>query len=100
MVQSSGNNNNVDSASPSDNSNKVATVTSGTGSSLSSSNHSGLGPASSAAAYFSSSDPVLVPSDNSWFPGAVSAIRREVGNQPSLGEINAVNSVKNKLTTG
>jgi hypothetical protein len=91
-VQSSGNNtnNNVDSASPSDKSNEVATVASETGS------------ASSSAAHFSSSDPVLVPSDNSWFPGAVGAIRREIGNQhqPSLGESNAVSSAKNKLTAG
>ena len=93
-VQSSGdnNNNNVDSASPSNKSNEVATVASGTGSASS----------PSSAAHFSSSDPVLVPSDNSWFPGAVGAIRREVGNQHqhSLGESNTVNSAKNKLIAG
>jgi hypothetical protein len=90
MVQSSGNNNNNDvhSASPSNKSNQVATDASGTG------------PASSSAVHFSSSDPVLVPSDNSWFPGAAGAIRREVGSQYSLGESNAVNSTKNKLTAG
>jgi len=92
-VQSSGdnNNNNVDSASPSNKSNEVATVASGTGSASS----------PSSAAHFSS-DPVLVPSDYSWFPGAVGAIRREVGNQHqhSLGESNAVNSAKNKLAAG
>lgn len=88
MVQSSGNNNinDVHSAPPSDKSNQVATDASGTG------------PASSSAVHFSSSDPVLVPSDNSWFPGAAGAIRREVGSQHSLGESNAVNSAKNKLT--
>lgn len=100
MGPSSGSNNNVDSASPSDNSNKVTTVATGSGSLLSSSNHSGSGPASSPAVYFSSSDPVLVPSDNSWFPGAAGAIRREVGSQHSLGELNAVNSTENKLTAG
>jgi hypothetical protein len=91
MVQSSSNNNinnNVDSASPSDKSNEVATAASVTG------------PASSPAVHFSSSDPVLVPSDNSWFPGAVGAIRREVGSQHSLGELNVVNSAKNNLTAG
>lgn len=88
MVQSSvNNNNNVDSASSSDKSNQVATIASETG------------PASSSA-HFSSSDPVLVPTDNSWLPGVVGAIRREVGNQHSLGESNAVNSAKNKLTAG
>ncbi|WJX63516.1 hypothetical protein P8452_48388 [Trifolium repens] len=89
MVQSSSNNNinnNVDSASPSDKSNEVATVASVTG------------PASSSAVHFSSSDPVLVPSDNSWFPGAVGAIRREVGSQHSFGELNVVNTAKNNLT--
>lgn len=88
MVQSSGNNNNNDvhNASPSDKSNQVATDASGTG------------PASSSAVHFSSSDPVLVPSDNSWFPGAAGAIRREVGSQHSLGESNPVTSAKNKLT--
>jgi hypothetical protein len=91
MVQSSSNNNvnsNVDSASPSDKSNEVATVASVTG------------PASSSAVHFSSSDPVLVPSDNSWFPGAVGAIRREVGSQHSFGELNVVNTAKNNLTAG
>lgn len=96
----SGDNNNVDSASPSDNSNKVATVASGSGSMVSSGNHSGSGPASSSAVYFSSSDPVVVPSNDSWFPGAVGAIRREVGSQHSHGELNAVNSAENKLTAG
>ncbi|CAK8537724.1 unnamed protein product [Lathyrus sativus] len=88
LVQASvnnNNNNNVDSASSSDKSNQVATSASETG------------PASSSA-HFSSSDPVLVPTDNSWLPGVVGAIRCEVGSQHSLGESNAVNSAKNKLT--
>ncbi|KAG4963835.1 hypothetical protein JHK82_040512 [Glycine max] len=86
--------NNLNSALPSDSSNKVAAVASGSGSMLSSSNH----PASSSAAHFSSSDPVLVPSDDLWFPGAVGAIRREVGNLHPPGELSAVNSAENKLT--
>ncbi|KAI5389588.1 hypothetical protein KIW84_075033 [Lathyrus oleraceus] len=45
------------------------------------------------------SDPVLVPTDNSWLPGIFGAIRREVGSQHSLGESNVVNSAKNKLTS-
>ncbi|KAL5128952.1 GBF-interacting protein 1 [Glycine soja] len=88
--------NNLNSALPSDSSNKVAAVASGSGSMLSSSNH----PASSSAAHFSSSDPVLVPSDDLWFPGAVGAIRREVGNLHPPGELSAVNSAENKLTAG
>lgn len=80
MVQSAvNNNNNVDSASSSDKSNQVATISSETG------------PASSSA-HFSSSDPVLVPTDNSWLPGVVGVIRHKVGNQHSLGESNVVNS--------
>ncbi|CAI8583618.1 unnamed protein product [Vicia faba] len=87
MVQLSRNNsNNVDSTSSPDKSNQVATVASETG------------PASSTIVHFYSSDPVLVPSDNSWLPGVVGAIRREVENQHSHGESNAVNSAKNKLT--
>ncbi|RZB69748.1 GBF-interacting protein 1 isoform C [Glycine soja] len=72
----------------------TTSVASGSGSMLSSSNH----PASSSAAHFSSSDPVLVPSDDLWFPGAVGAIRREVGNLHPPGELSAVNSAENKLT--
>ncbi|KAJ1431779.1 UBA-like superfamily [Sesbania bispinosa] len=98
MGPSSGDNNNLSSALPSESSNKVATVASGSGSTPSSSNYSGSGPASSSAVYFSSSDPVLVPSDDSWFPGAVGAIKREVGSPHPLGESNAVNSAENKLT--
>ncbi|XP_020236785.1 GBF-interacting protein 1-like isoform X1 [Cajanus cajan] len=95
---SSGDINNLNSALPSDSSNKVTTVASGSGSMLSSSNHPGSGPASSSSAYFSSSDPVLVPSEDLWFPGAAGAIRREVGNLHPPGELSAVNSAENKLT--
>ncbi|XP_027329694.1 GBF-interacting protein 1-like isoform X2 [Abrus precatorius] len=100
MGPSSGDMNKLNSALPSDSSNKVATVASGSGPILFTSNHPGSGPASSSAAYFSSSDPVLVPSDDSWFPGAVGAIKREVGNIHPLGELNDVNSAENKLTAG
>lgn len=94
----SGDINNLNSALPSDSPNKVITVASGSGTMLSSNNQPGTGPASSSAAYFSSSDPVLVPSDDLWFPVAVSAIRREVGNLHPPGELSAVNSAENKLT--
>lgn len=97
---SSGDINNLNSTSPSDSSGKVAGVASGSGSIPSSSIHPGSGPASSSAAYFSSSDPVLVPSDDLWFPGAAGAIKREMGNQHPLVESSVVNSAKNKLTAG
>lgn len=100
MGASSGDINNLSSASPSDSSSKVAAVASGSGSIPSSSIHPGSGPASSSAAYFSSSDPVLVPSDDLWFPGAVGAIKREVGNLHPPGESSAANSAKNKFTAG
>ncbi|XP_061339181.1 GBF-interacting protein 1-like isoform X2 [Gastrolobium bilobum] len=45
-----------------------------------------------------SSEPVPVPSEDLWFPGAVGAIRHEVGSQQSLGELNALNSAETKLT--
>ncbi|BAT81567.1 hypothetical protein LR48_Vigan306s001700 [Vigna angularis] len=95
---SSGDINNLNSTSPSDSSGKVAGVASGSGSIPSSSIHPGSGPASSSAAYFSSSDPVLVPSDDLWFPGAAGAIKREMGNQHPPVESSVVNSAKNKLT--
>ncbi|KAK7385487.1 hypothetical protein VNO78_31209 [Psophocarpus tetragonolobus] len=97
---SSGDINNLNSALPSDSSNKVATVVaSGSGSMLSSSNPPGSGPSSSSATtYFSSCDPVLIPSDDLWFTGAVGAIRCEVGNLHPPGESSAANPVENKST--
>lgn len=92
--------NNLNSALPSDDPNKVITVASRSGSMLSSSNQPGSGLASSSAAYFSSSDPVLVPSNDLWFPGTAGAIRCELGNLHPPGELSAVNSAENKLTTG
>ncbi|KAL6287152.1 hypothetical protein ACE6H2_011542 [Prunus campanulata] len=42
-------------------------------------------PASTLAVCFSSSDPVLVPSNDSWLPGSVGTIKREVGSHhPSV----------------
>ncbi|XP_019431617.1 PREDICTED: GBF-interacting protein 1-like isoform X2 [Lupinus angustifolius] len=93
---SSGANNNLGNALLSDCSNKSATVASGSGSRPSSSNHPGP-PASSQTANFSSSDPILVPSNDLRHPGSVGAIRREVGNQHPPVELNAVKSAKNKL---
>lgn len=95
---SSGDNNNSDNALPSDSSIKGARVASGSGSVLSSSDYTGSGPVSSSAVHFSSSDPVLVPSEDLRLPGGVGAIRREVGSQP-VGELN-VKSSGNKLTAG
>lgn len=100
MGPSSGANNSLGSAFPSDSSNKSATVAPGSGSMPSSSNCSGSGPATSSAVYFSSSDPILVPSNDFWFPGSVGAIRREVGSQRPPLELNAVNFAENKLTAG
>ncbi|KAF1890041.1 hypothetical protein Lal_00025373 [Lupinus albus] len=98
MGPSSGVDNNLGSALLSDCANKSATVASGSGSRPSSSNHPGSGPASSSAVNFSSSDPILVPSNDLRNPGSVGAIRREVGNQHPPLELNAVKSAENKLT--
>ncbi|OIW02505.1 hypothetical protein TanjilG_12819 [Lupinus angustifolius] len=95
MGPSSGANNNLGSALLSDCSNKSATVGSGSESRPSSSNHPGSAPASSSAVNFSSSDPILVPSNDLRNAGSVGAIKREVGN---LLELNAVRSAENKLT--
>ena len=100
MGPSSVGNNNLGSALPSDSSHKGSAVASGSGSMHSSSNCSESGPASSSAVYFSSSDPVLVPSSDSWVPGAVGAIRRDVGSQRPSGELNPVSSAENKLSAG
>ncbi|CAL0317800.1 unnamed protein product [Lupinus luteus] len=92
-------NNNLGSALLSDCSSKSATAASGSGSRPSSSNHPGSAPApaSSTTVNFSSSDPILVPS-NDLRTGSVRAIRREVGNQHPPLEPNAVKSDENKLT--
>ncbi|KAE9615171.1 putative GBF-interacting protein [Lupinus albus] len=96
MGPSSGANNNLGNALLSDCSNKSEIVASGSGSRPSSNNHSGP-PASSQSANFSSSDPILVPSNDLRHPGSVGAIRREVGNQYPPVELNAVKSAENKL---
>lgn len=49
---------------------------------------------------FSSSDPVLVLSNDSRVPAAVGTIKREVGGHRPSGEPNAVIQVENKLTAG
>ncbi|XP_057955419.1 GBF-interacting protein 1-like isoform X2 [Malania oleifera] len=65
---------------------------------VSSSNSSAsLTPASSSAVCFSSSDPVLVPSHDTRFPGAVGAIKREVGSQRAPVEPNAIAPSESKL---
>ncbi|KAJ0111342.1 hypothetical protein Patl1_01803 [Pistacia atlantica] len=68
-------------------SNKTPTIAFGTGSTqgqpapISSS-------LTSSTVCFSSSDPVLVPSNDSWLPGAVGAIKREVGSHRTSNEPN------------
>ncbi|KAJ8748229.1 hypothetical protein K2173_000637 [Erythroxylum novogranatense] len=47
-------------------------------------------PASSATVCFSPSDPVLVPSNDLRLPGAVGAIKREVGSHRTVGESTTV----------
>lgn len=56
-------------------------------------------PASSSAVCFSSSDPVLEPCNDSRVPGAVGAIKREVGSHRPPGESNASNFLKNKISS-
>ncbi|KAJ7960226.1 GBF-interacting protein 1-like isoform X2 [Quillaja saponaria] len=47
---------------------------------------------------FSSSDPVLVPSNDLRFTGMVGTIKREVGSQRPPGELNPINPAENKST--
>ncbi|XP_062107111.1 GBF-interacting protein 1-like isoform X2 [Humulus lupulus] len=69
--------------------------------SQSSNNFSAMPVATSASTVcFSSSDPVLVLSNDSRVPGAVGTIKREVGGHRSSGEPTAVIEAENKLTTG
>ncbi|XP_015900770.3 GBF-interacting protein 1-like isoform X2 [Ziziphus jujuba] len=56
-------------------------------------------PTSSLVVCFSSSDPVLEPSNDSRVPGAVGTIKREVGSHRPPGEPNATIHVENKLST-
>ena len=55
---------------------------------------------STSTACFSSSDPVLVLSNDSRVPGAVGTIKREVGGRRPSGESNAASQVENKSTAG
>ncbi|GAV68446.1 DUF1296 domain-containing protein [Cephalotus follicularis] len=55
--------------------------------------------ASSSAVCFSTSDPVLVPSNDSRVPGAVGAIKRGAGSYKTPAEPSAVIPVENKSTT-
>ncbi|KAJ4824702.1 hypothetical protein Tsubulata_040806 [Turnera subulata] len=77
------------------NGNKSSTIASGYGDACSesvpaSSNSSlSVTPASSSTACFSSSDPVLTPSNDSRLPGMVGTIKREVGSQRTVNESNA-----------
>ncbi|CAI8597899.1 unnamed protein product [Vicia faba] len=77
---------------PSDSLDKDAKVVIGSESGPSISDGLGTRPASSSAVCFSSSDPVLVPSNDSRFPGAVGAIKREVGGQRPPAEFNVANT--------
>ncbi|XP_061364526.1 uncharacterized protein LOC133307963 isoform X2 [Gastrolobium bilobum] len=92
ITPSSGGNNSLGSDFPPDSLDRSATVVFGSESVSSASDCLGSRPASSSAICFSSSDPVLVPSNNSCFPGTVGAIRREVGSQRPPGELTAVNT--------
>lgn len=55
-------------------------------------------PLSSSTVCFSSSDPVLVPSNDIQLPGAVGAIKREVGSHRTSNEPNT--AAENKLSAG
>ncbi|XP_038704232.1 GBF-interacting protein 1-like isoform X1 [Tripterygium wilfordii] len=58
-----------------------------------------MASSSSSAVCFSSSDPVLVPTSDSWLPGAVGAIKREVGSNRTSGEQNSVVPAETKLAS-
>ncbi|KAI5424473.1 hypothetical protein KIW84_030601 [Lathyrus oleraceus] len=81
---------------PSDSSDKGVKVVAERESMPSISDGLGTRPSSSSAVCFSSSDPVLVPSNDSRFPGAVGAIKREVGGQRPPTELNVANTSENK----
>ncbi|XP_047317166.1 GBF-interacting protein 1-like isoform X2 [Impatiens glandulifera] len=55
--------------------------------------------ASSSGVYFSASDPVLVPSQDTRLPGSIGAIKREVGSQRAPVEHISVVSQENKPNT-
>ncbi|KAL4598728.1 hypothetical protein ACB092_11G078200 [Castanea dentata] len=103
VISSSVSINNLENAPPPDDANKNTVITFGTGDShrqptLSSSNFSASTTSSSSSAVcFSPLDPVLVPSNDSRLPGAVGAIKREVGSNRPPGEPNAIVLAENKL---
>jgi hypothetical protein len=80
---------------PSDSSDKGVKVAFGSESVSSTNDGLGSRPALSSAVCFSSSDPVLVPSNDARFAGAVGAIKREVGSQRPPGELNVANTSEN-----
>lgn len=84
IITSDGGNNSLGDHFPSDSSDKGAKVAFGSEA------------VSSTSVCFSSSDPVLVPSNDSRFPGAVGAIKREVGSQRPPGELNVANTSESK----
>nr|XP_023891926.1 GBF-interacting protein 1-like isoform X2 [Quercus suber]POE61410.1 gbf-interacting protein 1 [Quercus suber] len=103
VISSSISINNLGNAPPPVDASKNSVITFGTGDShrqptLSSSNFSASTTSSSSSAVcFSPLDPVLVPSNDSRLPGAVGAIKREVGSNRPPGEPNAVVHAENKL---
>ena len=100
MDASSGGSNNLGSAMPSDNTKKGTSITFASGSTPSLSNNSGSRPVSSSTVCFSTSDLVLVQTNDFRFPGAAGAIRREVGGQGPPSESNTDNTAENKSTAG
>lgn len=86
--------------------NKNPTIAFGTGDTHgtlmpSSRNMSDSGPsAPPSGVYFSASDPVLVPSQESRLPSAVGAIRREVGSHQTPVGQDSVTPVERKSTAG
>lgn len=93
-------------ASSSIDANKNPGITFGTGDTCrqptpSSSNCSAsVTPASSSGGYFSASDPVLVPSNDSWITNAVGTIKREVGSQQIPVENNETIHIESKSDAG
>ncbi|KAL2327170.1 hypothetical protein Fmac_020597 [Flemingia macrophylla] len=98
--QSSGGNNSLGSAFHSDSSlDKDAKISLGSESVSSTSDYLGSRPASSLTVSCASSDPPLVPYNDSCLLGAVGAIRCEVGSQRPPEKLNVVNTSDRKIAS-
>ncbi|CAL0315651.1 unnamed protein product [Lupinus luteus] len=96
----SGSGNRMSPSSGANNNLRSATVASRSGLKPSSSNHPGSAPPSSSAVNFSSSDPILVPSNDLRHPGSVGAVRCEEGNPRPAVELTAASETGSSSVQG